>query len=142
MSSGFERPYSMEEWKKLNQPPEMQVSPPPCPTAEQWNSMLSVLTAQYHLLEDQANTMERMHATIWKMASQAETLTKEVEWTRQLLQQAGNKKEGWLSLPKIPLPQPSLMWLWAIPALVALWVMWYASGTILTGLSQMAQLLP
>ena len=132
----------MEELKKLNQPPEMQVSPPPCPTPEQWNGLLNILAAQYRLLEEQKDTLGSLLYTAGALSKQAEKLAKEMEWTRQLLQQAGSKKERRLSLPKIPLPQPSLIWLWAIPALVALWVMWYASGTILNGLSQIAHLLP
>ena len=134
----------MEELKKLNQPPKMQVSPLPCPTPEQWNGLLNILAAQYRLLEEQKDTLDRMLYTAGTLSKQAEKLTKEMAWTREIIQQAGSKKEQrpLLRMPKIPLPQPSLMWLWAIPVLVALRVMWYASGTILNGLSQMAQLLP
>ena len=130
MSSAYGKQYSIDELKKLNPPQEMEVSPPSCPTTEQWNALLNVLAAQYRLLKTQADTMERMRSTMEAMATQVEKLTTEAGETRRLLEQAGRKKERRLSLPQLDLPRPSLAWLWAIPILAALWILWYAWGAI------------
>lgn len=119
MSSEFERPYSIDELKKRNQPQEPQMIPPApaCPTQEQWAQMVSILNAQHRLLKD-------INSTLATTATQAEKLTKEMAELRQQLQPAG-KKKGWrLSLPKMHLPKPRLAWLWAIPILVALYALW------------------
>lgn len=134
MSSEFERPYSISELKKRNQPQEPQMMPPApaCPTQEQWVQLLSILTAQHRLLEG-------MSSTLGTTATQAEKLTKEVTELRQQLQQAG-KKNGWRpSLPKLNLPRPSLAWLWAIPILVglyALWPLWAVLWSVVSPLLQ------
>ena len=143
MSSESGKQFSIEELKKLNQPQEEMTS---CPTEKQWSHLLGILNAQYRLLESQANTLERMRSTMGTMATQVEKLTREAAEARQLLEQAGKKKERRLSLPKlrlpeISLPRPSLAWLWAIPVLVALWVIWYAWGSIWNGLLALTQLL-
>lgn len=134
MSSGSEKQYSMDELKKLNLPQEPQMTPPApaCPTQEQWAHLLSILTAQYRLLEAMGSTMGTMTA-------QAEKLVKEVSELRQPLQQAGRKK-GWrLSLPKIYLPTLSPAWLWAIPILVALLAIWYGWVTVWSAISPLLQ---
>ena len=143
MSSGSEKQYSIEELKKLNQPPETEVTPSPsCPTEKQWTHLVNILNAQYRLLESQAETMERMRYTMGSMATQLEKLTKEIVAMRWLLEQAGKKKERRLSLPEWELPRPNLAWLWVIPILVGLWVLWYASATIWNALQNLTQQLP
>ena len=143
MSSKSEKQYSIEELKRLNQLSEIGTPPSPsCPTEKQWTHLLSILNAQYRLLESQPDTMERMQSTMWKMVTQMEKLTKEVMETRQLLEQAGRKKEKRFSLPEWELPRPNLAWLWVIPILVGLWVLWYASATIWNALQNLTQLLP
>ena len=143
MSSESEKQYSIEELKKLNQPHETEAPPSPsCPTEKQWNHLLGILSAQYRLLEAQAETMERMRSTMGTMVTQMEKLTKETAEVRQLLEQAGKKKEKRLSLPKWELPRPNPAWLWVIPILVGLWVLWYASGAVWNNLLKpMIQLL-
>lgn len=119
MSSEFERPYSIDELKKRNQPQEPQMIPPAliCPTPEQWAQMVSTLNAQQRLLK-------AMSSTLGITATQAEKLTEEVADLRQQFQPAG-RKNGWQpSLPKIHLPKPRLAWLWAIPILVGLYALW------------------
>lgn len=117
MSSEFERPYSIDELKKRNQPQELTQPVPACPTQEQWVQMVSILNAQYRLLKT-------MSSALAATTTQAEKLTKEVAELRQQLQQAGRKK-GWRpSLPKLHLPKPKLAWLWAIPILVGLYALW------------------
>ncbi len=135
MSSSSERQYSIDELKKRNQPQEPQMMPPApaCPTQEQWTELLTLLDAQRRLLVAMGSTMGTMTA-------QAETLVKEVAEIRQQLQQAGKKKEWWLSLPKIPLPTPSLAWLWAIPILVGLLAIWYGWVTVWSAISPLLQL--
>lgn len=123
MSSDSGKKCSIDELKRLNQPQELTPPTPACPTQEQWTQMVSILNAQYRLLK-------AMSSTLGTAATQAERLTKEVEELRQQLQQVGKKKERRPSLPKIHLPTPSPAWLWAIPILVALLVIWFAGATI------------
>ena len=134
MSSEFERPYSIDELKKRNQPQEPQMMPPTllCPTQEQWAQMVSILNAQHRLLKD-------INSTLATTATQAEKLTKEVAELRQQLQQAG-RKNGWRpSLPKLHLPTPSLAWLWIIPILVALYALWPLRAVLWSVVSPLLQ---
>ena len=117
MSSDSGKKCSIDELKKLNQPREVTPLSPSCPTEEQWTHLMRTLNAQYRLLETMQSTMETM-------TTQSEKLTKETVEIRQRLEQVGKKKERWLSLPRIHLPQPRLAWLWVIPILVGLYALW------------------
>lgn len=123
MSSDSGKKCSIDELKRLNQPKELTPPTPVCPTEEQWTHLMRTLNAQCRLLETMQSTMETM-------ATQSEKLTKETTEIRQKLEQAGKKKERRLSLPKIHLPKPSLAWLWTIPILVTLLVIWFAGAAI------------
>lgn len=129
----------MEELKKRNMPAE---PPAACPTVEQWAELLALLDAQQRLMVAQGNTMKFLLSTVQTMAAQSERQAKELLDIRQRLQQAGSKKERRLSLPRLCLPTPSLAWLWAIPVLAALAILWYALATLWSGISPLFQLLP
>ena len=134
MSSEFERPYSIDELKKRNQPQEPQMMPPTllCPTPEQWTQMVSILNAQYRLLKT-------ISSTLATTATQAEKLTKEVAELRQQLQPDG-RKNGWRpSLPKLYLPKA---WLWGIPILVGLYALWPLWAVLWSVVSSLLQPLP
>ena len=125
MSSDSGKKCSIDELKKRNQPQEPQMIPPApiCPTQEQWTQLVSILNAHYRLLKVQTDTLE-------SIVTQAEKLTKETAEIRQKLEQVGKKKERQLSLPRIHLPTPSPAWLWVIPILVTLLVIWFAGAAI------------
>lgn len=123
MNSRSEQKCSIEELKKLNQPREVTSPASTYPTEEQWTHLMRTLNAQYRLLE-------RMHSAMETMTTQSEKLTKETVEICQRLEQVGKKKERRLSLPRIHFPQPRLAWLWAIPILVTLLVLWFAGAAI------------
>ena len=121
MSSGSEQKCSIEELKEKNLPPERH------PTAEEWDDLLAILSALYRLTSNQTEVLKNSLTTIQAVHTQAEALTKEATVIRRLLEQkeqAGKKKERRLSLPRIHLPQPRLVWLWVIPILVGLYALW------------------
>lgn len=121
MSSGSEQKCSIEELKERNSPPERH------PTTEEWDDLLTVLSALYRLTASQSDTLKNSLATMQAVYTQVEALTKEAAVIRQLLErqeQDGRKKGRRLSLPKIHLPTPSLAWLWVIPILVGLYALW------------------
>ena len=65
---------------------------------------------------------------------QIEALVRETAAIRQLLErreQAG-KKNGRrrLRLPRVTLPRPSLAWLWVIPILLGLLVLWFSGAAV------------
>lgn len=135
MSSEFERPYSIDELKKRNQPQELTPPAPACPTPEQWTQVVSILNAQHRLLKT-------MSSALAATTTQAEKLTKEVAELRQQLQPAG-RKNGWRpSLPKLHLPTPSLAWLWIIPILVGLYALWPLWAVFWSVVSPLLQPLP
>lgn len=127
MNSRSEQKCSIEELKERNSPPERH------PTAEEWDDLLAILSTLYRLAAGQSDTLKNSLSTMRALHTQAEALTKEATAIRQLLErqeQAGRKKERRLSLSKIHLPRPRLAWLWAIPILVALLVIWFAGAAI------------
>lgn len=124
MSSDSGKKCSIDELKRLNQPQELTPLTPSCPTQEQWTHLMHTLNAQYRVLEEMRSMMETM--TI-----QSEKLTKETMEICQRLEQVGRKNGRWhLRLSQVTLPRPSLAWLWAIPILVGLLTIWYASDAI------------
>lgn len=133
MSSESESRLSNEELKQRNLPTEL---PPPvtCPTPEQWTELVGILASLYQVMARQHNlilaqnkTLENMSSTQYALMKQMEKSTQDLSTIRWEMEQAGSKKERkHLRLPRLSLPRPTLVWLWAVPVLAALAVTCYA----------------
>ena len=127
MSSDSGKRCSIEELKEKNLPPECH------PTAEEWDNLLTILGALYRLMAAQADGMANPSCpAMEELWAQTEALVRETAAICQLLERrerAGRKKERW-RLPQVTLPRPRPAWLWAIPILLGLWVMWYSGAAI------------
>lgn len=128
MNSESGKRCSVEELKERNLPPERH------PSAEEWDDLLAILGALYRLTATWIDTAESIPSTLQAMSTQMEKLTREAATIRQLLErreQAGRKKERRrLRLPQVTLPRPNLGWLWAVPILLGLWVIWSSGAAI------------
>lgn len=140
MNSESERSLSLEELRQRNMPPPVPPAPLPLPeqhpTTEEWDELLAMLSALYHLTATQYDFLQAQR--VHPLQAQMSTLTKEVSTMREMIQksiqQAGNKKERHFSLLHISLPQPSWAWLMLPVILVGLGALWYGSVTILRAL--------
>lgn len=131
MSSDSGKRCSIEELKEKNLPPECH------PTAEEWDNLLTILSALYRLMAAQADGSKNRLSAMWAVGTQMEALAKEITAIRQLLErqeQAGRKNGHW-HLPPVTLPKPRLAWLWVIPILLGLWVMWYSLDALWNGIN-------
>lgn len=127
MSSDSGKRCSIEELKEKNLPSAVH------PTAEEWDNLLTILSAPYRLTEAQVDGMANPSCpAMEELLARTEALVRETAAIRQLLErreQDGKQKERW-RLPQVTLPRPRLAWLWAIPILLGLWVMWYSGAAI------------
>ena len=66
MNSGFGQRLSVEELKRLNQPPVPSVSatPPDTPTGQNWDDLLAALMALYQLEITNSDRLERLEASV------------------------------------------------------------------------------
>ena len=131
MNSESERNLSMDELRQRNmrqttQPPEWH------PTAEEWENLLDWIIDLHQLVKDQNSFLAQLKPLA--QPSQLKTLAQDVASVRELLQQAGKKKEQRFSLPHISLPRPNWAWLMVPVVLVGLAVLWYSLVTILNAL--------
>ena len=145
---------SVEELKRLNQPPAPSVpaTPPDAPTRQDWDDLLAALTALYQLENTTSNRLERLEASVGpqeallralsrqvgQLSTQAqlEALARDVAQIRAELKQAGKKRERRFSLPRIRLPKlhlPYISWSRLLLGLTALsltggvlWVVWFS----------------
>ena len=118
---------SVEELKERNLPLEAH------PTAEEWDNLLVILSGLYRLTAAWTDGMAKPGCpAMGELRAQTEALVRETAAICQLLERrerAGRKKERW-RLPQVTLPRPRPAWLWAIPILLGLWVMWYSGAAI------------
>lgn len=129
MNSESGKKCSVEELKERNLPPEVH------PSAEEWDNLLTILSALYRLTAAQANGITKSRCpAMEELRTQTEVLVKEAAAIRQLLErreQAGKKNERRrLRLPRVTLPRPSLAWLWVIPILLGLLVLWFSGAAV------------
>ena len=146
---------SVEELKRLNQPPAPSVpaTPPDAPTRQDWDDLLAAaLTALYQLENTNSNRLERLEASVGPQEAllralgrqvgqlptqaQLEALAGDVVQMRAELKQAGKKRERRFSLPRIRLPKlhlPYISWSRLLLGLTALsltggvlWVVWFS----------------
>ena len=145
---------SVEELKRLNQPPAPSVpaTPPDAPTRQDWDDLLAALTALYQLENTNSNRLERLEASVGPQEAllralgrqvgqlptqaQLEALAGDVAQMRAELKQAWKKRERRFSLPRIRLPKlhlPYISWSRLLLGMTALsltggvlWVVWFS----------------
>ena len=140
---------SVEELKRLNQPPAPSVpaTPPDAPTRQDWDDLLPALTALYRLESTNSDRLERLEASataqeallralgrqVGQLPTQAqlEALAGDVAQIQATLKPAGKKSERWFSLPKLRLPYlPWSSLLLGLTALLltggVLWAVWFS----------------
>ena len=141
MNSESGQRLSVEELKRLNQPPAPSVpaTPPDAPTRQDWDDLLAALTALYRLESTNSGRLERLEASVGPQEAllralgrqvgqlptqaQLEALARDVAQMQAELQQAGKKRERHFSLPRIRLPKlhlPYISWSRLLLGLTAL----------------------
>ena len=127
MNSESGQRLSVEELKRLNQPPQSAPMPPAHPTQQEWDELLAALTALYRLESTNSGRLERLEASVaaqealfqalsWQVGqlptqSQLEALARDVAQMRAELKQAGKKKELSVSPPSLEAALAVLIWL-------------------------------
>ena len=145
---------SVEELKRLNQPPAPSVpaTPPDAPTRQDWENLLAVVSALYRLESTNSGRLERLEASVGPQEAllralgrqvgqlptqaQLEALAGDVAQMRAELKQAGKKRERHFSLPRLRLPKlrlPDISWSSLLLGLTALaltggvlWAVWFS----------------
>ena len=120
---------SVEELKRLNQPPAPSVpaTPPDAPTRQDWDDLLAALTALYRLESTNSGRLERLEASVAAQEallralgrqagqlptqSQLEALARDVAQMRADLKQAGKKRGLSVSPPSLETALSVLIWL-------------------------------
>ena len=154
MNSGSGQRLSVEELKRLNQPPapSAPAAPPDAPTGQNWDDLLAALTALYRLEKTNSDRLERLEASVGPQETllralgrqvgqlptqaQLEALAGDVAQMRAELKQAGKKRERHFSLPRLRLPKlrlPDISWSSLLLGLTALaltggvlWAVWFS----------------
>ena len=129
MNSESGQRLSVEELKRLNQPPAPSVpaTPPDAPARQDWDDLLAALTALYQLENTNSNRLERLEASVGPQEAllralgrqvgqlptqaQLEALAGDVAQMRAELKQAGKKKGLSVSLPSLETVLSVLIWL-------------------------------
>ena len=125
MSSESGQRLPMEELKRRNvsQPVPTQT----CPSQEEWENLLLMISALYQLTTEQSKALENLerhtaaHTALLREASsrrepcptqaQMEALTRDVAEVQRLLRQAGKKKEITVSPPSLGTAMSVMIWL-------------------------------
>ena len=125
MSSESGQRLPMEELKRRNasQPVPTQT----CPSQEEWENLLLMISALYQLTTEQSKALENLerhtaaHTALLREASsqrepyptqaQMEALARDVAEIQALLQQAGKKKEFSISPPSLGTAMSIMVWL-------------------------------
>ena len=147
MNSESGRRLSLEELKQRNRASGSSVPAvsPDIPTKQDWEDLLTAVSALYRLERINSDRLERLEASVAAQEAllralyqqvgqrptqeQTEALARDVAQIREALQQAGKKKERRFSLPKLRLPYIpwSRLFLGLVTLLLtgaALWVLW------------------
>ena len=129
MNSESGQRLSVEELKRLNQPPAPSVpaTPPDAPTRQDWDDLLAALTALYQLENTNSDRLERLEASVGPQEAllralgrqvgqlptqaQLEALAGDVAQMSAELKQAGKKKELSISPPSLETALSVLIWL-------------------------------
>ena len=151
MNSESGQRLSVEELKRLNQPPapSAPAAPPDAPTGQNWDDLLAALTALYRLEKTNSDRLERLEAGVSAQEAQLRALTRQVgqlptqaqlealarnvAQIRETLKQAGRRREISISPPSLETAFSVLIWL--ILILLGTLVGMVALQTIWSGLS-------
>ena len=157
MNSESGQRLSVEELKRLNQPPAPSVpaTPPDAPTRQDWDDLLAALTALYRLESTNSGRLERLEASVGPQEAllralgrqvgqlptqaQLEALAGDVAQMRAELKQAGKKKEKrfckWLDrLPDFDLTVV-VKWIVLVSFIVAVLLgLGYGTATVISGI--------
>ena len=157
MNSESGQRLSVEELKRLNQPPAPSVpaTPPDAPTRQDWDDLLAALTALYRLESTNSGRLERLEASVGPQEAllralsrqvgqlptqaQLEALARDVAQMRAELKQAGKKKEKrfckWLDrLPDFDLTVV-VKWIVLVSFIVAVLLgLGYGTATVISGI--------
>lgn len=118
------------------------------PTEKEWVQMMALQLQTTKLLGQLVKWAEEYPAPpslrgVNEHLTAVEGELKALRQTAEKMELAGRKKERRISLPKVSLPRPRLAWLWAIPILAVLAVLFYTSAIVwnnlLMPLSQLFQ---
>ena len=154
MNSESGQRLSVEELKRLNQPPAPSVpaTPPDAPTRQDGENLLAVVSALYRLESTNSGRLERLEASVGPQEAllralsrqmgqlptqaQLEALAQDVAPMGAELKQAGKKRERHFSLPRLRLPKlrlPDISWSSLLLGLTALaltggvlWAVWFS----------------
>ena len=129
MNSESGQRLSVEELKRLNQPPAPSVpaTPPDAPTRQDWDDLLAALTALYRLESTNSGRLERLEASVGPQEAllralsrqmgqlptqaQLEALAGDVAQMGAKLKQAGKKRGLSVSPPSLETALSVLIWL-------------------------------
>ena len=134
MSSEFGKKYSMEELMEKNRPivlPKTENHP----TEKEWAQMM-VLQFQIAKQLGQLVSWAEEYPAPPSLRGVNEHLTamegelKTLHQTVKKMELAGRRKERRILLPRVSLPQPRLAWLWGIPVLAVLAVLFYTLAIV------------
>lgn len=134
MSSESGKKYSMEELMEKNKPivlPKTENHP----TEKEWAQLMAIQFQTTKLLGQLVRWAEEYPAPpslrgVNEHLAAMEGELKALRQTVEKMELVGRKKERRISLPRVSLPRPRLAWIWAIPILAALAVLFYTSAIV------------
>ena len=146
MSSESELELSMEELKRLNHPqgsmmrqePTAPTQPEPHPTQAEWTELMSTLTSLERRVAAQVALVRELsqRPRTYPTQEQITALARDVAAVREMMRQAGKRRERRISLPRphLHIPHLSPAWLLIPVILLVLWAMWHSWDTLWNGL--------
>ena len=148
MSSESARELSMEELKRLNHPQSsleqqtpVPAQPEPHPTQAEWAELMSTMISLEHRVAAQAALVRELsqRPRTYPTQEQITALARDVAAVREMMQQAGKRRERRISLPRLHLHIPHLSpaWLLIPVILLVLWAMWHSWDMLWNGLRTM-----
>jgi hypothetical protein len=142
VSSESERELSMEELKRLNHPrgsmtrqePTTAAQPEPHPTQAEWAELHQTLSSLERRVAAQTALVRELsqRPRTYPTQEQITALARDVAAVREMLQQAGKRRERRISLPRLHLHISHLSpaWLLIPVILLVLWAMWHSWDTL------------
>ena len=139
MNSASGQRLSMEELKRLNQPPQSAPMPPVHPPQQEWEELLARLERLEASAAAQEALLRGLNRQVGQLPTKAqlEALERDVAAMLALLKQAGKQSGKRFSLPKLRLPY--IPWSSLLLGMVALaltglvlWVVWSSLGRLWT----------